>query len=302
MARNSLLRFDSHHPRSLRENLPFGQFLRVRRNCSNIPDFRRKAKDLSMKLKVRRYPNNLVRTSMKRAANNHREALLEPPVVKPPLDRLVCVTTYNTSSSKIQKMIRKRWRILNSSGETIPLPLFSFKRGNNLRDSLVHTRPRQEVCEPPQTLWGLPPVRGHHPCGNCSVCPLTSKTLEVDIGTSRPWQLKHHTNCNSEKVIYQITCPCGLRYIGMTARKIKLRVQEHMSTMRRRKQATRLTTHFLDKRHSPDELRWLVLEQPYIPSHVTDVSLFLLRKEQKWVFKLHSDTEGLNDDIPWMQL
>ena len=54
--RNSLLRFDSHHPKALRENLPYGQFLRIRRNCSQLSDYDDQAKHLSTKLDTKGYP------------------------------------------------------------------------------------------------------------------------------------------------------------------------------------------------------------------------------------------------------
>ena len=40
---NNLLHFSSFHPRHLRTNLPFGQFLRSRRNCSELTDYKLEA-------------------------------------------------------------------------------------------------------------------------------------------------------------------------------------------------------------------------------------------------------------------
>ncbi|KAJ1151578.1 hypothetical protein NDU88_004358 [Pleurodeles waltl] len=54
--RNSLLLYNSHHPKSLRDNLPFGQFLRIRRNCSDADDFHLQANTLCSKLGARNYP------------------------------------------------------------------------------------------------------------------------------------------------------------------------------------------------------------------------------------------------------
>lgn len=59
-----------------------------------------------------------------------------------------------------------------------------------------------------------------------------------------------------------------------------------------------MTTHFLEKGHTPNDMRWVVLEiqQPH-----TDMEKKLLEKEQRWVFRLRSHIVGLNDDIPWGQ-
>ncbi|KAJ1217543.1 hypothetical protein NDU88_005137 [Pleurodeles waltl] len=81
--RNNLLPFQSFHPRSLRENLPMGQFLRLRRNCSNLSDYKKHANKLSTKLQEKDYPTHLVRRANKRARNNNRDQLLQPRENKP---------------------------------------------------------------------------------------------------------------------------------------------------------------------------------------------------------------------------
>ncbi|XP_071989322.1 uncharacterized protein [Engystomops pustulosus] len=55
-ATNSLLSFTSFHPKHLRQSIPVGQFLRLRRNCSDIADFRKHAKDLTGRFRARGYP------------------------------------------------------------------------------------------------------------------------------------------------------------------------------------------------------------------------------------------------------
>lgn len=302
MARNSLLQYDSQHPKSLRSNLPYGQFLRVRRNCYTLDKYKDHADQLAKNLRARNYPSRLVKRSYKRAANNNREALLEPPVVKPPLDRLTFVSTFCAMTNEIQKSVRKHWRILNCCTDKIPPPLFSLKRGYSLRDQLVHMRPRNEEPRAVGTLWDMPAIQGHFPCGSCSVCHQTKHTENIDIGTTKPWRQLSFTNCNSTNLIYLIICPCNKSYVGMTTRKLKIRISEHKSNFRCKKTVTRLMKHFVDANHKPDEFSWTVLEKPYIPSHISDVPKFLFMKEQRWVYRLLSDSRGLNDTIPWGSL
>lgn len=187
MVRNLLLLYESHHPKSLRDNLPYRQFLRIRRHCSRVENYKSHAKNLSSQLAERSYPRSLIKRSCKQALNNNRETLLEPPVPKSPTDRLTLVSTFNTRSNSLQKIIRKHWRILNHSNDKIALPLFAFKRANRIRDRLVHTRPKETPKWVLGTLWDLPPAVGHQPCGNCPVCPQTKHSTEIDIGTDRPW-------------------------------------------------------------------------------------------------------------------
>ncbi|KAJ1184101.1 hypothetical protein NDU88_000911 [Pleurodeles waltl] len=104
---NNLLQYQSFHPRALRDNLPVGQFLRLRRNCSSVTDYRKHADKLSTKLHTKDYPPHLVNRARKRARNNNRDQLLQPRAQKPSLDKIVCVTTFNPLSNEIQKIIRE---------------------------------------------------------------------------------------------------------------------------------------------------------------------------------------------------
>ena len=74
-ARNCLLRFDSFHPKPMHENLLYGQYLRLRRNCSDVRDFKTQAKSLTEKFKARQYPERILHMACKRTRNNNRDAL-----------------------------------------------------------------------------------------------------------------------------------------------------------------------------------------------------------------------------------
>ncbi|XP_078504074.1 uncharacterized protein LOC144762705 [Lissotriton helveticus] len=298
-AKNNLLEYTSFHPRPLKENLPYGQYLRLRRNCSELTDFKTQSADLTSKLKMRGYPQPILGKSYKRARNQPREALLEDKIVTTRDIPLTCVMTHSTLSNFIKKSINKNWRILSSTNKTWEKPLFSFKKGRSLKDALVHTRPKQQTTVTPRSateVWGLPKVVGHYPCSNCSVCHLTvhSKTLALEPG--KTWTQRDHTNCNTENVIYLITCPCKLRYVGMTSRKVKLRICEHRSNVRCRKPTTKMSRHFLELNHTPNDMRWTIIEH-LDGGHNNNNRLF--EKEQRWVHRLGTHQLGLNDDIPW---
>ncbi|KAJ1098507.1 hypothetical protein NDU88_003617 [Pleurodeles waltl] len=114
--RNNLLQYQSFHPRALKDNLPVGQFLRLRRNCSSVEDYRKHADKLATKLQAKDYPTHLVNRARKRARNNNRDQLLQPRAVKPDLEKIVCVTTFSPLSNRIQKIIKDDWKILTSGG------------------------------------------------------------------------------------------------------------------------------------------------------------------------------------------
>lgn len=293
--RNSLLHFRSHHPKALRGNLPYGQFLRIRRNCSDTQDFDRQAHQLEKDLRDRQYPPSVVQKARKRPRNTNREALLEPKE-REDTNTLTCVTTFTPASNNIKKIINRNWRIINSDGLNLEKPHFAFKRTANIRDGLVHTRPRskEESNRPP--IWNLPPVTGHHPCGNCTVCPMTTHTKSLNI-SGFLWEQRSHTNCNTKNCVYLITCPCNIHYVGMTTRAVKVRIGEHRSTIRRGKTATKLTNHFLSEGHNCDQMRWTILEAKKCWNSRT-----IFNREQHWVFRLNTHVQGLNEDIPLLEV
>ena len=79
-ARNTLLHFSSYHPNCQKDSIPFGQFLRLRRNHTAMTDFMYNGEILKSKLICRGYPKKLVSHALKRAKYYNREALLQPRV------------------------------------------------------------------------------------------------------------------------------------------------------------------------------------------------------------------------------
>lgn len=65
LERNTLLGYTSNHPRNLRDNLPYGQFLRLCRNCSRRSDFFTESDSLLSRLIERGYPRSLLKKARK---------------------------------------------------------------------------------------------------------------------------------------------------------------------------------------------------------------------------------------------
>ena len=124
---------------------------------------------------------------------------------------------------------------------------------------LVHTRPLPSLRPIESSTSYFPKISGHHPCGSCRVCHLTSVTHSVEFQDGASWNRREFSNCNTPNVVYRIKCPCNLLYVGMTSRKVKLRIIEHCSTIRCRKATTKLTTHFVEMNHTPNDLKWVVI-------------------------------------------
>lgn len=238
-SKNNLLRFESFHPRPLRENLPYGQYLRLRRNCSKLTDYHTQALPQTGKEPTRWSPPG------RKTDTNHGNSL-----------DMCYHLQYNIQwGHKVHQKTLENFRDWEK-------PLFSFKKARSLKDTLVNTCPKKRDWSDTATVlnaWDLPNITGHHPCGSCSVCCLTTTTKTLNLEPGKVWTQRTHTNCNSVNVIYLITCPCGLRYVGMTIRKIKQRICEHQSTIRCKRVTTKLTEHFLAFNHTTNDIRWTVI-------------------------------------------
>ncbi|XP_069612061.1 uncharacterized protein [Ranitomeya imitator] len=77
-ATNSLLDYRSFHPVHTRMGVPTGQFLRVRRNCTDDSDFQREARELTTRFKNRHYPRGSISRAYQRASAHTQDSLLEP--------------------------------------------------------------------------------------------------------------------------------------------------------------------------------------------------------------------------------
>mgnify|MGYP002804721349 CR=1 FL=1 len=220
-------------------------------------------------------------------------------VPKQEQDKVVCVTTFCSVSNKITKSIRKHWPLLSDIGIPGDAPLFSFRRGRNIRDHLVHsTLPVRAKANTMESLWGLKPVVGHYKCGNCAVCAFTLGVKKFSHGTIEV-DLKHFSNCNTANVVYAIWCPCGWIYIGQTTQPVKSRIIQHRSRIRCQTASAPLVAHYLALNHTEDEILWQVVEVVKLPPRGGSLSKLLLRAECKWITKCRSIDSGLNTLDEW---
>ena len=128
---HSYLRFESAHPRNCKISIPYSQFLRVRRICTDIEDFDTHAKVLASHIVNRGYPVNLVAEAVVRARQLDKNVLLAPKETGTDEEDCVVLTTqYHPFDNTVAETVKKNWDILgkaelrensterNSSGST----------------------------------------------------------------------------------------------------------------------------------------------------------------------------------------
>lgn len=302
LSRNTLLQADSNHPPHLIRNIPTGQFLRVRRNCSSTQDFMSKASQLSQRFLERGYAQDTVDTAWDKALNIDRPSLLTktPRPTRTSKPRLCFSTRYSPTAGKIKHVIKKHWRILQSDPSLKEIcaepPRFTFKRARNIRDRLVHSD--MKVSNP--TTWLSNPPIGFYKCGHCAQCSNSTNAKHFSHPmTGKSFSINSFINCNSTHVIYLLKCPCGLVYIGQTKRQLKIRISEHKTAIRTKNATYAMARHYMEANHgSPASLKFWGIEKISLPPRGGDIVNKLLCREAYWIYTLNTlEPNGLNEEL-----
>ena len=142
--------------------------------------------------------------------------------------RFFCITTHNPQNQPIREIVSKNWHILGKSSGTRHLVdntvVFGLRRNKNLSDFLVRASTR--------TIQNNTKHIEKSPCKRlktCRYCPKMNLSGTIKSRTyKRDFNTKIYVNCQSENVIYLITCnTCGVQYVGQTRNRIIQRFQGH---------------------------------------------------------------------------
>ena len=280
---------------TLKKSIPYSQALRLNRICSNNKFFDTRCNNLEAWLISRGYSAGMVRHEILKARKFRRDELLnrEKAIREPP--SLVFSVSYHPAFSKLRNLLSNIHLILSPNQEhqkVFPsVPTVAFKKGRSLKDILVRAK------LPCYNTTG----EGSKTCGSkrCKVCPFIecTETFENSSGTET-YKIKCDTlDCNSENVVYLITCKtCSKQYVGSTITKFRTRFNNY-------KMADKYYNG--DKR---DKVKQLLFHEHFSQSdhhRVDDWSVTLIdqacnkatvrRKESFWQYKLDTFIpKGLN--------
>ena len=225
--------YTSSHPTHCRNAIPFSQFLRLRRICSDDGDYDIKSAEMASFFDYRGFPKNLITTSRQRAKGISRERALRKSNREHSTQRsekVPLVLNFHPRNQEVKKILLTNFRILREDPTTAHIfnnqPLCVHRRETNLRDILVHStlasRPEQDQAPP-----------GTFPCNRprCRTCNYTAKTDTI-TSTGGSVHLKKRFDCTATGVVYAILCQrCHMLYIGETSRKLADRFGEHLRSV-----------------------------------------------------------------------
>lgn len=157
------------------------------------------------------------------------------------------ITKYRAQWEQVKTILIHHWHILAEApilGNIVgDRPLLMARRSPNLKDNLVHSeyqKPTTQNC-----LTDLSPLKGMYPCGKCNICRYVDKTdVFTNSDGSKHFKINNFINCSTTRVIYMLTCPCGMSYVGKIKRQ-KVRVGEHIQSIIKKDDECPLQLHFL---------------------------------------------------------
>lgn len=215
---------------------------------------------------------------------------------------VICCTTYTPLSSQIKQIIQKHWNVLNTDPICSTLfkdpPLFTHSRSRNIRDILVHADTVDHSKRPKDRLDD---AVGFFPCRNCASCTISGskKTGKFRSSiTGKEYNINKFITCSSSCVVYLLSRPCGLQYIGKTNRQLRVRINEHRSSISRNDAKSPIARHFSTASHTMSQLEFMGIDRVVPSRRNRDVETRLLQCEAKWIFYMQSlSPKGLNEDL-----
>ncbi|CAJ0923207.1 unnamed protein product [Ranitomeya imitator] len=163
------------------------------------------------KFLCRVYPRVELDKFRERTLSKNRDELLIPKMTMQSQRRIPFVTTYDDGMSKqVSNIIRRHWPLLGKGHTNIvefQLPPL------NLIDQLVISdigSTKRDL----QTTFSHPSL-GNFSCLGCACCNNMIKGSSFCHPRMRKkYEIRRRFTCSSSFVVYVLSCPCGLFYVG----------------------------------------------------------------------------------------
>ncbi len=291
------LSYDSCHPIHCKKGGPYGEFLRIRRNCQRLEDYDKHSLQRVKDYERRGYPTKDLVEAREKARNQDREQLLIPKrkQKKKESDRIPLLVTYNPGNPNFQAILDRHWHLLqlcNNKEAFSEKAMVAYRRPKNFSDQLVRAKCSTSQTERPKQNPNM------HPCKtpwNCKFCPKKDRQKCFrSTMTGRTYTRPAYT-CNTRNVVYLITCNlCKKQYVGETYRSFRERMIEHERYVRRKTYSQATGLHYNTMGHKVGHMKYEVIyclwKKPVRNDPVRK------DKEIKWMEQLKTfKPDGLND-------
>lgn len=292
-AGNSLFHATSFHPRPLLASIPYSQYLRALRNCSDDTGFKTEANILKKRLLERGYSSTCLKKAYRRALNKSRHDLLNTQKQHSNDETTQTFTTYSSQHQQVKRIMNKYWHLLTMDltlAFFVPsFPAITFRRAPSIGDKLVSSEYRSHKGDICKTL-------GTFACGGCHYCQYMDRRNNITLPNGQLFFPKHYVNCKTPGIVYLPTCECGCYYVGKTINEFWKRIYQHLGTIRKRDPEVPIGRH-MAKVHpvSIPNIYFLALDLVHFSPRGGDFNKRLLQCELRWIYNLRTNfPPGLN--------
>ncbi|XP_069461787.1 uncharacterized protein [Ambystoma mexicanum] len=251
---NTPLHAKSSHPTALKWSIPYGEFIRIRRNCSQLDTYDKICRDMAQKFLQRGYPKKVLERAYIKARQKDRSTLLmsetQKETVKEETDTRL-ILTFSEASKHIRHIIHKHWHVLKQDEHLKsilgPNVNITFRRSTSLKDNLVSSYMSPKTPQSTSS-WLNANLRGFQNCAKCKACKFGRNIKNyLHPVLQRYVPIKSRITCGTEYVVYVLTCSCDKWYVGSTIGKLKLRILQHIRAIKNVDPTYPMALHFQEK-------------------------------------------------------
>ena len=278
----------SSHPRHVIKNLPKGQFIRVRRICSEDSDFDRCASQMKKYFLLRGYTEKHLQEAINMVKKIPRNDLLkerERTSEKDP--HSIFVITWHPKLKQLPSILNENFKILNNDPKLQSIfnekPTVAFRRKKNLSNFLcrndIRTKSEEKL------------MKQNCKCQLCKI--MSNKTTVINKKNGAMVSIKPGGNCKSTGVVYAINCKkCDLIYVGHTGNTMSDRYAKHKSDIKHRPTNNDLAKHCHQNHDLEKDLEVSIIEHG-----IKDLGQ-RRRVEDKYICKLQTfGKTGINTEL-----
>ena len=286
------LDYSSEHPITLKNSLPYSQFLRLKRIHSEIHYLLEAQIHMYLYFRWRNYPHHIILDAWTKTNELRRTSLLTQKSTEDKDIPLMFITTYNKTNPNLKEIISNHWAYLGRSSATRDLSkrdfMITYRKPPSLKDMLVKarlTQPRQKTnkeCKRPKS---------------CKYCNKMSQSGKIkNLHNNKTYNTTTKGTCQSNSLVYCIECNwCHIKYVGQTKNRIIDRFQGHLFDIKNNLNTT-VARHFGSHNDRTDPNMTIhILEYIRLPKDLPRSSSLRDNRELVWIHRLNTlIPNGLN--------
>ena len=241
---HSYLNYKSAHPPHCKKSIPFSQFIRLQRICSDKEHLRTRLNEFIRHFSHCGYRKGELRKTAELVFDNSYTKK-----DKKPANKYRLITTYNELLPDIRSLCTEHWKMTRTNEKCREFlkdsPQVAYKRNKNIKDHLVKAKFREHREKDTNTTHGRSSKCDKRRCSWCK--NVQDTTRFISRKTNKTYKMRHNLNCRSDWTIYLAECSVHKKqYVGKTKPQLNIRMNNNRNHIKVQLRSCKLTEHFID--------------------------------------------------------